>query len=132
MKINNKEVLQSYILTTAKYDYSVYEKRILYKIIEQLQFLIEGKELNQNYSLKEFLHDDIKLFKFTFPFSAFKKNEEDKNHAQIKKALLSLAKKVNASSFATAILSVATPFSISHSGKIAFEKDRIVLLIANQ
>ena len=32
MKINNKEVLQSYILTTAKYDYSVYEKRILYKI----------------------------------------------------------------------------------------------------
>ncbi len=68
MIINNKEILQSYILTTAKYDYSVYEKRILYKIIEQLQFLIEGKELNQNYSLKEFLHDDIKLFKFTFPF----------------------------------------------------------------
>ena len=94
MIINNKEILQSYILTTAKYDYSVYEKRILYKIIEQLQFLIEGKELNKNYSLKEFIHDDIKLFKFTFPFSAFKKNEEDKNHAQIKKALLSLAKKV--------------------------------------
>ena len=46
MKINNKEVLQSYILTTAKYDYSVYEKRILYRIIEQLQSLIEGKELN--------------------------------------------------------------------------------------
>ncbi|MFV0212841.1 replication initiation protein [Empedobacter falsenii] len=93
MKINNKEVIQSYILTTAKYDYSVYEKRILYRIIEQLQSLIEGKELNKNYSMKEFSYDDMKLFKFTFPFSAFKKSEEDKNHAQIKKALLSLEKK---------------------------------------
>ena len=36
MKINNKELIQSYILTTAKYDYSVYEKRILYRIVEQL------------------------------------------------------------------------------------------------
>ena len=94
MKITNKEVLQSYILTTAKYDYSVYEKRILYKIIEQLQSLIEGKELNKYYSIKEIPHDNINLFKFTFPFSAFKKNEEDKNHAQIKKALHSLAKKM--------------------------------------
>lgn len=93
MKINNKEVLQSYILTTAKYDYSVYEKRILYRIIEQLQSLIEGKELNKRYSLREYQHGNKKLFEFIFPFSAFKKNEEDKNHAQIKKALLSLEKK---------------------------------------
>ena len=48
MKINNKEILQSYILTTAKYDYSVYEKRILYKIVEQLQYLIEGKMLDKD------------------------------------------------------------------------------------
>lgn len=94
MKIQNKEVLQSYILTTAKYDYSVYEKRILYRIIEQLQSLIEGKQLNKYYSIKEIPHDDIKLFKFNFPFSAFKKNEEDKNHVQIKKALTSLSKKM--------------------------------------
>ncbi len=93
MKINNKELIQSYILTTAKYDYSVYEKRILYRIVEQLQLLIEGKTLDKNYSMQEIPHEDIKLFKFTFPFSAFKKNEEDKNHAQIKKALLSLEKK---------------------------------------
>ncbi len=93
MKINNKELIQSYILTTAKYDYSVYEKRILYRIVEQLQLLIEGKTLNKNYSMQEIPYEDIKLFKFTFPFSAFKKNEEDKNHAQIKKALLSLEKK---------------------------------------
>ena len=28
----NKEIIQSYILTAAKYDFSVYEKRILYRI----------------------------------------------------------------------------------------------------
>lgn len=92
MKITNREVLQSYILTTAKYDYSVYEKRILYRIVEQLQYLIEGKILDKRYSIQQGIFEDSK--KFTFPFSAFKKNEEDKNHAQIKKALLSLESKV--------------------------------------
>jgi len=92
VKINNKEILQSYILTTAKYDYSVYEKRILYKIVEQLQYLIEGKVLDKRYSIQQGIFENSK--KFTFPFSAFKKNEEDKNHYQIKKALLSLENKV--------------------------------------
>lgn len=92
MKINNKEILQSYILTTAKYDYSVYEKRILYKIVEQLQYLIEGKVLDKRYSIQQGIFENSK--KFTFPFSAFKKNEEDKNHYQIKKALFSLENKV--------------------------------------
>lgn len=93
MKISNKELIQSYILTTAKYDFSVYEKRILYRIVEQLQSLIEGKELNQKYSIKEYMYSGRKLFECSFPFSSFKKNEDDKNHAQIKKALFSLEKK---------------------------------------
>ena len=92
MKINNKEILQSYILTTAKYDYSVYEKRILYKIVEQLQYLIEGKMLDKRYSIQQGIFENSK--KFTFPFSSFKKNDEDKNHYQIKKALLSLENKL--------------------------------------
>jgi len=45
MKINNKEAVQSYILTTAKYDYSVYEKRILYKLVVSCQYLLKGKKL---------------------------------------------------------------------------------------
>ena len=28
-----KDQIQSYIMTTAKYDFSVYEKRILYRIV---------------------------------------------------------------------------------------------------
>ena len=94
MIINNKEVLQSYILTTAKYDYSVYEKRILYRIIELNQSLIEGKKLNQNYSIEKDIYDDVK---YTLPVSAFLNNKEDyedNNHARIKNALRSLQKKI--------------------------------------
>lgn len=37
----NKKVIQSYILTTARYKFSVTEKRILYRIIEAAQAEIE-------------------------------------------------------------------------------------------
>jgi len=45
-KADNKDVIQSYILTTAKYDFSVYEKRILYRLVELNQHLLEGRKLN--------------------------------------------------------------------------------------
>lgn len=37
IKKNNKDVFQSYVLTTAKYDFSVYEKRIMYRLVEMAQ-----------------------------------------------------------------------------------------------
>ena len=37
IKKNNKDVFQSYILTVAKYDFSTYEKRILYRLVEMAQ-----------------------------------------------------------------------------------------------
>ncbi len=43
--INNKQVFQSYVLTTAKYDFSPYEKRIMYRLIELAQKEIEGIKL---------------------------------------------------------------------------------------
>lgn len=43
--VDNKELIQSYVVTTAKYDFSIYEKRILYRIIELIQGQIEGKKL---------------------------------------------------------------------------------------
>lgn len=45
MNINNKDVIQSYIMTTAKYDFSADEKRILLRLVETWQYLLEGKEL---------------------------------------------------------------------------------------
>lgn len=34
MAIVNKDLIQSYIMTTAKYDFNVYEKRIIYRIVD--------------------------------------------------------------------------------------------------
>lgn len=89
-KVNNKDVLQSYIITTAKYDFSVYEKRILYRIIETLQGNIEGLKLNFKHSVRIDLFGDAVL---TMPVSAFLKDEEDKNHTQVKKAFTDLESK---------------------------------------
>lgn len=92
MKINNKEVLQSYILTTAKYDYSVYEKRILYRIIELNQHFIEGKQLNQKYSVTPTTYRSVE---YTMPYSSFLIDEDkDKNHIRIKKAFETLSQKI--------------------------------------
>lgn len=33
----NKQVFQSYVLTAAKYDFTAYEKRIMYRLIEMAQ-----------------------------------------------------------------------------------------------
>ena len=90
MKVKNKEVIQSYIFTTAKYDFDVYEKRILYRIVERLQHLIGGKELKYKYPVQEGLFGEKT---FTFDVADFLNGEESKNHTRIKKALASLRNK---------------------------------------
>lgn len=91
MKVTNKDLIQSYILTTAKYDYSVYEKRILYRIIELMQEYTKGKTLNSRYSITKTMFDDIDVI---MPASAFLKDEKDQNYTRTKDALLSLNRKV--------------------------------------
>lgn len=89
--IRNKDLIQSYIITTAKYDFSVYEKRIIYRIIENLQYIIDGKQLNQKYKIDETLFGD---YKFQMPISAFLKEGDTSNYKEVKKAFLSLRNKV--------------------------------------
>jgi len=88
--IKEKELIQSYILTTAKYDYKVFEKRIFYRIIEQFQYLIEGKELNKKYSL---IRNNDDSYKIKIPYNSLLKSTDDKNHKQFKNALKSLESK---------------------------------------
>ncbi|MFJ1431419.1 replication initiation protein [Capnocytophaga canimorsus] len=88
--IKNKEVLQSYIITTARYDFSVYEKRILYRIVEVLQSKLSGLKLTYNYSIQKDLYGD---FEFTLPISIFLKDGNDTNYNEVKKALKSLRNK---------------------------------------
>lgn len=47
IRITNKDVIQSYLMTVSKYNFSVYEKRIVYRLVEAMQCEIEGK----NYTL---------------------------------------------------------------------------------
>jgi len=90
-KTSNKDLIQSYILTTAKYDFNVYEKRILYRLIESLQYILDGQKLSAGICFNKTLLGDLDI---TMPISLFLKDESDENYSRIKKALLSLNKKV--------------------------------------
>jgi len=90
MKINNKDVVQSYILTTAKYDFSVYEKRILYRLVEAFQHLLKGKRLEGRLKVEKDLFGEYNI---TMPISDFLVDENDHNHARVKKALKDLESK---------------------------------------
>jgi len=89
-KADNKDVIQSYILTTAKYDFSVYEKRILYRLVELNQHLLEGRKLNKDYRIESNIYGDKT---YTIPISAFLKEGDASNHKEVKKALEALKRK---------------------------------------
>lgn len=86
----NKDVLQSYIMTTAKYDFSAAEKRVLYRIIEVIQAKTKGLKLKYDYSMQVDLFENTE---FTLPISCFLKHVSDNNHAEVKKALWDLRNK---------------------------------------
>ena len=91
---NNKrktDIIQSFIITAARYDFSIYEKRILFRIIECFQYLLENKKLDKSFSVKENLYGDITI---TLPLSSLlMKGKGDTNYVQIKKAFDSLLNK---------------------------------------
>lgn len=90
MKVSNQDLIQSYILTQARYDFSVYEKRILYSIIQMFQQLIEGKKLTGKLRADKDLFGDYMI---SMPIKSCLKDEEDNNHARVKQALLDLESK---------------------------------------
>lgn len=90
MKITNVEVIQSYLLTSARYDFDVYEKRILYRLVELCQPQLQGQKLNDKFTINQDLwgNRDIRM-----PISYLLKNEEDKNHTRVKASLEKLNEK---------------------------------------
>lgn len=92
MKVNNKLMVQSYLVTSARYNFSVYEKRILYRLVEICQAQLEGQKLNANFHINPYLYDDTK--EVIMPISAFLKDEKDENYTIVKKALEDLNNKV--------------------------------------
>lgn len=87
---NNRELVQSYLFTTAKYDFKVPEKRIFYKIIEMMQEYLQGKELNQKHFIQPLTDGYTKI---TMPVRSFLVNPDDDNYKDVKKALLDLKKR---------------------------------------
>lgn len=91
MKIQNKDLIQSYVLSAAKYDFSVHEKRILYRLIELCQFALSGQKLAPGFSVQHQVFQDLKTV--TMPLRSFMKSDEDQNYMEVKKALRSLRNK---------------------------------------
>ena len=87
----NELAIQSYIFTTAKYDFSAYEKRIMYRLVELAQDEIKGIMIRDN------LHKiEPTLFggrEITMPVADILRDERDQNYTIAKKAFKSLAQK---------------------------------------
>ena len=87
----NKNLMQSYIFTAAKYDFTAYEKRIMYRLVECAQDEIAGIKIKDN------LHkiQPVQLGReITLSTSSILKSEKDENYAIAKKAFLSLCEKI--------------------------------------
>jgi plasmid replication initiation protein len=87
----SRQVVQSYIVTTAMYDFNVYEKRVLYNLVRLAQSQIEGVRLSDSlYKIEHALTDAIRI---ELPLSDFLIDKDDKNHYRVKNALKSLHQK---------------------------------------
>jgi hypothetical protein len=76
MAIVNKDLIQSYIMTTAKYDFNVYEKRIIYRLVEMAQGEVQGVKFANNCQKIE--HDLFSCVNITMPIACLLNGEEDK------------------------------------------------------
>lgn len=87
----NKKLIQSYIFTAAKYNFTAYEKRIMYRLVECAQKEIEGIKLKDN------MHkiSPMQLGReITIPTASILRDEKDENYTIAKKAFLSLCEKM--------------------------------------
>lgn len=86
----NELAIQSYIFTTAKYDFSAYEKRIMYRLVELAQDEVKGIMIRDNMHKIEPI-----LFgrEITMPVADILRDQKDQNYTIAKKAFKSLAQK---------------------------------------
>ena len=86
----NELAIQSYIFTTAKYDFNAYEKRIMYRLVELAQDELKGIMIRDNMHKIEPI-----LFgrEITMPVADILRDEKDQNYTIAKKAFRSLAQK---------------------------------------
>ena len=91
MNITKKDVVQSYILTTSRYNFNVHEKRIMYRIVEMQQEMLKGQKLKGKIVANQRLYD--KLYEIEMPLSSLLKYDDYSNYEVVKKSLMSLEKR---------------------------------------
>lgn len=85
--IPERLILQSFYLTSARYDFDIMEKRLLTCIINGLQHLLEGKKLKGVYTIENSLFDK----KISFPTSLLV--GKDNNHRHLYQSIERLQSK---------------------------------------
>ena len=126
MKITNKDVIQSYLITSARYDFNVYQKRILYMIICTSQRFLDGQKIGQKITVNKDLFGD---YRFTIPIKSLLSGEEDNNYYHLKKALEDLENKkftYNDGNLWTIIRFIQNPEIIKHSGFFSFRLNPMI------
>ena len=122
-EIASRDVVQSYIATTAMYDFNVYEKRVLYNLVKLAQSQIEGIKLAENlYKIDHHYQDFLKI---ELPISDFLLDSDDKNHVRIKEALKSLHQKT----FMYKDAQVWECFSIIANPKIELRSSQVSFIV---
>ena len=86
----NQAVFQSYIWTCAKYDFNVYEKRIIYRLVEFAQRWLEGVRIKDHMHKVEPTNCGVNI---TMPVADILRDEDDHNYTKAKAAFTSLSKK---------------------------------------
>lgn len=86
MEIINRDIIQSYVMTSAKYDFSADEKRVLTHLVEMFQPLIKGKKLEGK------IHQDLfNNLHLTLPIGQFIQGNQ--NYKRVRDAIFSLNEK---------------------------------------
>ena len=83
----NKNVIQSYLLTVARYDANIYAKRILLHIVKANQDYLQGEKLSGVINIDEDLFKDRE---YSFDIKSILGDDEDNNYDRIIKAFHSL------------------------------------------
>lgn len=118
-----RQVVQSYIVTTAMYDFNVYEKRVLYNLVKLAQSQLEGVKLSE--SLYKIEHTMADVIHIELPLSDFLTDKDDKNHFRVKAALKSLHQKT----FTYSDAGNWECFSIIANPKIRLRSSRVSFIV---
>ena len=122
-ELASREVVQSYIVTTAMYDFNVYEKRVLYNLVKLAQSQLEGIKLADNlYKIDHHYQDFLRI---ELPVSDFLLDSDDKNHSRIKEALKTLHQKT----FTYLDEDVWECFSIIANPKIELRSSKVSFIV---